>query len=159
MTLSLLVFQGEDNIEYFLGLTPSGIIVLRNRGKVGNYFWWVREWVHWAEQFALWEREFSFRAKKTREKFIFLPRGCRFGRHTHVHTYARTCSWLKNWFHTEIVLDVAGEWNCWKVAWEEILRNSVNLEEAPFKSHDQYFNLFSVVETNWSVFLWIWFFT
>ena len=35
----LLLFQGEDNIEYFLGLTPSGIIVLRNRGKVGNYFW------------------------------------------------------------------------------------------------------------------------
>jgi len=30
---------GEDNIEYFLGLTPSGIIVLRNRNKVGNYFW------------------------------------------------------------------------------------------------------------------------
>ena len=30
---------GEDSIEYFLGLTPSGIIVLRNRGKVGNYFW------------------------------------------------------------------------------------------------------------------------
>lgn len=32
-------FQGEDNIEYYLGLTPSGIIVLRNRSKVGNYFW------------------------------------------------------------------------------------------------------------------------
>ena len=50
---------GEDNIEYFLGLTPSGIIVLKNRNKVmylyifsrplylrsrlysqvGNYFW------------------------------------------------------------------------------------------------------------------------
>jgi len=30
---------GEDSIEYFLGLTPSGIIVLRNRNKVGNYFW------------------------------------------------------------------------------------------------------------------------
>ena len=30
---------GEDNIEYFLCLTPSGIIVLRNRNKVGNYFW------------------------------------------------------------------------------------------------------------------------
>lgn len=30
---------GEDNIEYFLGLTPSGIIVLRNKTKVGNYFW------------------------------------------------------------------------------------------------------------------------
>ncbi|XP_023322945.1 band 4.1-like protein 4 [Eurytemora carolleeae] len=29
---------GDDNIEYFLGLTPSGIIVLRNRNKVGNYF-------------------------------------------------------------------------------------------------------------------------
>ncbi|XP_022246371.1 LOW QUALITY PROTEIN: band 4.1-like protein 4 [Limulus polyphemus] len=30
---------GEDNIEYFLGLTPSGVIVLRNKTKVGNYFW------------------------------------------------------------------------------------------------------------------------
>ncbi|XP_076069636.1 uncharacterized protein LOC143041533 isoform X2 [Oratosquilla oratoria] len=30
---------GEDNIEYFLGLTPSGVIVLRNKVKVGNYFW------------------------------------------------------------------------------------------------------------------------
>ncbi|XP_042870435.1 band 4.1-like protein 4A isoform X6 [Penaeus japonicus] len=30
---------GEDNIEYFLGLTPSGVIVLRNKAKVGNYFW------------------------------------------------------------------------------------------------------------------------
>ena len=25
---------GEDNIEYFLGLTPSGIIVLKSRNKV-----------------------------------------------------------------------------------------------------------------------------
>lgn len=30
---------GEDNIEYFLGLTPSGVIVLRNKAKVGNYYW------------------------------------------------------------------------------------------------------------------------
>ncbi|KAE8740487.1 hypothetical protein FOCC_FOCC013992 [Frankliniella occidentalis] len=30
---------GEDNVEYFLGLTPSGIIVLRNKNKVGNYYW------------------------------------------------------------------------------------------------------------------------
>ncbi|CAB3369551.1 Hypothetical predicted protein [Cloeon dipterum] len=30
---------GEDNVEYFLGLTPSGIIVLRNKTKVGNYLW------------------------------------------------------------------------------------------------------------------------
>ncbi len=35
----IFLLQGEDNIEYFLGLTPSGIIVLRNRTKVGNYFW------------------------------------------------------------------------------------------------------------------------
>lgn len=26
-------------MEYFLGLTPSGIIVLRNKNKVGNYYW------------------------------------------------------------------------------------------------------------------------
>ncbi|RZB39738.1 band 4.1-like protein 4 [Asbolus verrucosus] len=30
---------GEDNVEYFLGLTPSGIIVLRNKTTVGNYYW------------------------------------------------------------------------------------------------------------------------
>lgn len=30
---------GEDNVEYFIGLTPSGVIVLRNKTKVGNYFW------------------------------------------------------------------------------------------------------------------------
>ncbi|EEB16103.1 4.1 G protein, putative [Pediculus humanus corporis] len=30
---------GEDNVEYFLGLTPSGIIVLRYKNKVGHYFW------------------------------------------------------------------------------------------------------------------------
>ncbi|KAG1677291.1 Band 4.1-like protein 4 [Nymphon striatum] len=30
---------GEDNIEYYLGLTPSGVIVLRNQAKVGNYYW------------------------------------------------------------------------------------------------------------------------
>uniref|UniRef100_T1IUU4 FERM domain-containing protein n=1 Tax=Strigamia maritima TaxID=126957 RepID=T1IUU4_STRMM len=30
---------GEDNMEYFLGLTPCGVIVLRNKTKVGNYFW------------------------------------------------------------------------------------------------------------------------
>ena len=32
--LTLIFFQGEDSIDYFLGLTPSGIIVLRNRTKV-----------------------------------------------------------------------------------------------------------------------------
>ncbi|KOC70258.1 Band 4.1-like protein 4A [Habropoda laboriosa] len=30
---------GEDSVEYFLGLTPSGIILLRNKTKVGNYYW------------------------------------------------------------------------------------------------------------------------
>jgi len=35
----MFLLQGEDTIEYFLGLTPSGIIVLRNKTKVGNYFW------------------------------------------------------------------------------------------------------------------------
>lgn len=33
------LFQGEGNVEYFLGLTPSGIILLRNKTKVGNYYW------------------------------------------------------------------------------------------------------------------------
>ncbi|XP_065207424.1 band 4.1-like protein 4 isoform X2 [Planococcus citri] len=30
---------GEDNVEYFLGLTPIGVIVLRNKVKVANYYW------------------------------------------------------------------------------------------------------------------------
>ncbi|XP_054711422.1 band 4.1-like protein 4 [Uloborus diversus] len=37
--LDLHPVLGEDNIEYFLGLTPSGILVLRTKTKVGNYFW------------------------------------------------------------------------------------------------------------------------
>lgn len=37
MNMGLL--KGEDNVEYFLGLTPSGIILLRNKTKVGNYYW------------------------------------------------------------------------------------------------------------------------
>lgn len=30
---------GEDHIEYYIGLTPGGIVVLKNKTKVGNYFW------------------------------------------------------------------------------------------------------------------------
>uniref|UniRef100_A0A8D8QFX7 Erythrocyte membrane protein band 4.1-like 4A n=1 Tax=Cacopsylla melanoneura TaxID=428564 RepID=A0A8D8QFX7_9HEMI len=30
---------GEDSIEYFLGLTPAGIVVLRNKVKVASYLW------------------------------------------------------------------------------------------------------------------------
>lgn len=37
--ISSLYPQGEDSVEYFLGLTPSGIILLRNKTKVGNYYW------------------------------------------------------------------------------------------------------------------------
>lgn len=38
-TFSIFRKQGEDCVEYFLGLTPSGIILLRNKTKVGNYYW------------------------------------------------------------------------------------------------------------------------
>lgn len=31
--------QGEDSVEYYLGLTPSGIIVLRNKTTVAHYYW------------------------------------------------------------------------------------------------------------------------
>ncbi|XP_022662593.1 band 4.1-like protein 4 isoform X6 [Varroa destructor] len=30
---------GEDHVEYYIGLTPAGIVVLKNKTKVGNYFW------------------------------------------------------------------------------------------------------------------------
>ncbi|XP_076443894.1 uncharacterized protein LOC143282194 isoform X2 [Babylonia areolata] len=30
---------GEGDVEYFLGLTPTGIVVYKNKNKVGNYFW------------------------------------------------------------------------------------------------------------------------
>ncbi|XP_025076598.1 band 4.1-like protein 4 isoform X1 [Pomacea canaliculata] len=31
--------MGEASVEYFLGLTPTGIVVYKNKNKVGNYFW------------------------------------------------------------------------------------------------------------------------
>lgn len=34
-----IFFQGEDSVEYFLGLTPSGIVVLRNKTTVAYYYW------------------------------------------------------------------------------------------------------------------------
>ncbi|XP_014676313.1 PREDICTED: band 4.1-like protein 4 [Priapulus caudatus] len=30
---------GQDKIEYMLGLTPTGIVILKDGVKVGNYFW------------------------------------------------------------------------------------------------------------------------
>lgn len=39
ITSIVRVFQGEDNVEYFLGLTPSGIVVLRNKTTVAYYYW------------------------------------------------------------------------------------------------------------------------
>ncbi|GAB1603744.1 4 isoform X1 [Argonauta hians] len=31
--------KGESNMEYMLGITPAGIILQKNKNKVGNYFW------------------------------------------------------------------------------------------------------------------------
>lgn len=39
LVLSFYCFQGEDSVEYFLGLTPSGIVVLRNKTTVAYYYW------------------------------------------------------------------------------------------------------------------------
>ena len=36
----VVVLQGEDHTEYFIGLTPAGVIVLRGKVKVSNYFWY-----------------------------------------------------------------------------------------------------------------------
>ncbi|KFM67550.1 Band 4.1-like protein 4A, partial [Stegodyphus mimosarum] len=30
---------GEDHVEYFLGLTPSGVVVMKKKNKISNYFW------------------------------------------------------------------------------------------------------------------------
>ncbi|CAL1543102.1 unnamed protein product [Lymnaea stagnalis] len=31
--------QGESNVEYFLGLTPTGVVVYKQKTKVASYFW------------------------------------------------------------------------------------------------------------------------
>ncbi len=44
MFISLLMhecFQGEKQSEYFLGLTPVGVVVYKNKTQVGKYFWYV----------------------------------------------------------------------------------------------------------------------
>lgn len=36
---SLTLFQGGNQSEYFLGLTPVGVVVYKNKTQVGKYFW------------------------------------------------------------------------------------------------------------------------
>lgn len=31
--------QGEDSVEYFLGLAPSGLLLLRGKHTVATYYW------------------------------------------------------------------------------------------------------------------------
>lgn len=33
------LWQGEDSVEYFLGLAPSGLLLLRGKHTVANYYW------------------------------------------------------------------------------------------------------------------------
>lgn len=35
----VFVWQGEDSVEYFLGLAPSGLLLLRGKHTVANYYW------------------------------------------------------------------------------------------------------------------------
>lgn len=39
VVVAVTKLQGEDNVEYFLGLTPSGIVVLRDKTTVAYYYW------------------------------------------------------------------------------------------------------------------------
>ncbi|XP_070543366.1 band 4.1-like protein 4 isoform X2 [Ptychodera flava] len=31
--------KGQDNVDYFLGLTPTGVVIYKSKNKVANYFW------------------------------------------------------------------------------------------------------------------------
>ncbi|XP_016359124.1 band 4.1-like protein 4, partial [Sinocyclocheilus anshuiensis] len=45
---------GEKQSEYFLGLTPVGVVVYKNKTQVGKYFWPRMTKVHFKEtQFEL----------------------------------------------------------------------------------------------------------
>jgi len=37
--IAYVSFQGEKQSEYFLGLTPVGVVVYKNKTQVGKYFW------------------------------------------------------------------------------------------------------------------------
>lgn len=39
LTKCILLKQGEDSVEYFLGLAPSGLLLLRGKHTVANYYW------------------------------------------------------------------------------------------------------------------------
>jgi hypothetical protein len=39
LSCGMNLLQGKDNMEYFIGLIPSGVAILRNKTSVANYSW------------------------------------------------------------------------------------------------------------------------
>lgn len=37
--INFFFFKGEDFVEYFIALKPSGVAVYKNKTRVGSYLW------------------------------------------------------------------------------------------------------------------------
>lgn len=39
--VDLNAVKGQDNMDYLLGLTPTGIVLYKAKNKIGSFIWYV----------------------------------------------------------------------------------------------------------------------
>ena len=71
-----IFFKGENDVEYFLGLTPSGVIVVRSKTIIANYYWSRIMKIFYKNRFFMLKiRDKNVRIKLVSINYLFIFQG------------------------------------------------------------------------------------